>query len=151
MQSVFFVAAAFVAFALYWGSVALYQWYFSPLREIPGPWLASLSPLWLTLQTIRLRLCYAVEGIIFVAYSRCNAQPSFHAECFQRYGPVVRVGPNTVFFRDGETMKEVYGNAYKATKGDFYKVFESCVPSYPTSNVRLKLTKSYGRYEWLPA
>lgn len=43
-------------------------------------------------------------------------------DALQRYGPVVRVGPNRVAFRNVETMKTIYGT-HRFRKSNWYSVF----------------------------
>lgn len=83
---------------------ALYHLYLSPLARarIPGPTLAAALPfdLWLTVHgTLRLRKCRIIHGL------------------FDTYGPVVRVGPGTVVFKDLEGSKVVYGGSLPVSAG----------------------------------
>ncbi|KAF8801579.1 cytochrome P450 [Phlegmacium glaucopus] len=79
-----------------------YNLFLSPLNAIPGPWYFATSDLWLTLHVLRLRQCKVIQ------------------ELFEIYGPVVRVGPNKVVFRDVSTMRNVY-SVHKFDKSNFYK------------------------------
>lgn len=81
---------------------ALYNLFFSPLSAIPGPWYAAVSDLWLNIHVIRLRQCKTIQ------------------ELFEAYGPVVRVGPNKIVFRDISTMRTVY-SVHKFDKSSYYK------------------------------
>lgn len=83
----------------------IYELYFSPLSYIPGPWYAAISDFWLTTRLMQSRQCSSVD------------------ELFNRYGPVVRVGPNKVVFMDAQAIKDVYGVAARFDKGIFYKGF----------------------------
>jgi hypothetical protein len=61
------------------------------LSKIPGPYLASLSDLWL-----------------FVHYYRRNGLKE--RDIHLKYGsPLVRLGPNTVSVSDPEALKVIYG------------------------------------------
>ncbi|KAJ3766660.1 cytochrome P450 [Lentinula raphanica] len=86
-------------------SKALHRLYFSPLSSIPGPWYAAVSDLWILLHTLRCRKVRAID------------------DCFKTYGPVVRIGPNTVAFLDPDrgqqTTRMVY-SALKLDKGPIY-------------------------------
>jgi hypothetical protein len=62
----------------------------SPLRHIPGPWLAKLSKAWI----------FAIE----LAGQRTFYVHSLH----QHYGPVVRVGPNEVSFSSAAALRDIY-------------------------------------------
>ncbi|TFK47010.1 cytochrome P450 [Heliocybe sulcata] len=81
---------------------AIYQLAFSPLNAIPGPWYAAISDFWLTTHVVRLQQCKVVQQL------------------FDQYGPVVRVGPNKIVFRDITTMKSVY-SVNKFDKSAYYK------------------------------
>ena len=81
---------------------AIYQLRLSPLSPIPGPWYASISDFWLFSHALRLQQCKTVHSL------------------FARYGPVVRIGPNKVAFRDLSATKNVY-IAHKFDKSDYYK------------------------------
>ncbi|KAH9939286.1 cytochrome P450 [Epithele typhae] len=91
-----------VASFLYLCATSLYQLFFSPLASIPGPWYAAISDFWLTTHVARLQQCMTVDAL------------------FDRYGPVVRVGPNKVAFRDLTTARSVYC-VNKFDKSPFYK------------------------------
>ena len=88
--------------ALYFLCKALYQLFLSPLRHIPGPWYAAVSDLWITSHNFRLRQSRAVQSL------------------FEVYGPIVRVAPNKVAYRDAPTNKRIYNNS-KFPKSIFYK------------------------------
>ncbi|OCH89992.1 cytochrome P450 [Obba rivulosa] len=81
---------------------AVYNAFFSPLSAIPGPWYAAVSDFWITTHVVRLQQCRIVQTL------------------FERYGPVVRVGPNKVIFCDATTMRSVY-SVHKFDKSSYYK------------------------------
>ncbi|KAF4619446.1 hypothetical protein D9613_004739 [Agrocybe pediades] len=81
---------------------AIYNLFLSPLSAIPGPWYYAISDFWLITHVFRLRQCKAIQTL------------------FETYGPVVRVGPNKVVFRDISTMRNVY-SVHKFSKSTFYK------------------------------
>ncbi|KAF8432982.1 cytochrome P450 [Boletus edulis BED1] len=81
---------------------AIYHLFFSPLSAIPGPWYAAVSDLWMTTHVLRLQQCKTNHRL------------------FEEYGPVVRVGPNKVIFKDITSMRSVY-SIYKFDKSRFYK------------------------------
>ncbi|OJT09013.1 hypothetical protein TRAPUB_38 [Trametes pubescens] len=93
---------ALSAFILYLCATLVYNLHFSPLAAIPGPWYAAVSDLWLTSHVARLQQCQTVQAL------------------FERYGPVVRVGPNKVLFCDLTTARSVYC-INKFDKSPFYK------------------------------
>lgn len=88
----------FLAFAL---SYIIRMKYRAGLRNIPGPFLASWSNL--------DRIVTAARGNQFLSHLR------YH----EKYGPLVRVGPNHVSFSNADLIPLVYGITSK-----FYKVRE---------------------------
>ena len=69
----------------------VYQRHFSPLAPIPGPYLASITSLW-----------------IAHAYWRQDFH-NYSIALHKRYGPVVRVAPDTVSIGDVDAIKVIYG------------------------------------------
>ncbi|KAI0750628.1 cytochrome P450 [Daedaleopsis nitida] len=100
LPSLFVLALS--ALVLYFCATSVYLLFFSPLAAIPGPWYAAISDFWLTTHVARLQQCMTVQAL------------------FERYGPVVRVGPNKVVFCDLTTMRSVYC-VHKFDKSPFYK------------------------------
>ncbi|EIW76509.1 cytochrome P450 [Coniophora puteana RWD-64-598 SS2] len=88
--------------ALYVGSRVIYNLFLSPLSSIPGPWYAAVSNLWMTTHVLRLQQCKTNHAL------------------FETYGPVVRVGPNKVIFKDLSAMRSVY-STHKFDKSSWYK------------------------------
>ncbi|KAF9528062.1 cytochrome P450 [Crepidotus variabilis] len=80
----------------------VYNLFLSHLSAIPGPWYYAISDVFLLSHVVRLRQCQRVQ------------------ELFEAYGPVVRVGPNKIVFRDLSTMRNVY-TIHKFDKSDYYK------------------------------
>ncbi|EMD40318.1 hypothetical protein CERSUDRAFT_148236 [Gelatoporia subvermispora B] len=100
-----FPSAVLIAISLtllYLAASAVYNVFFSPLAAIPGPWYAAVSDFWITTHVVRLQQCRIVQTL------------------FERYGPVVRVGPNKVIFCDVTTMRSVYC-VHKFDKSSYYK------------------------------
>ncbi|KAG6888517.1 hypothetical protein C0995_007760 [Termitomyces sp. Mi166 len=81
---------------------AIYNLFLSPLSAIPGPWYAAVSDFWITTHALRLQQCKIIH------------------ELFEKYGPVVRIGPKKVVFRDLSTMRTVY-SIHKFDKSPYYK------------------------------
>lgn len=75
----------------------------SPLKAIPGPFLAKFSDIW------RLYSHYDQTHI--------ETQKKLH----KQYGDVVRLGPNTVSVADASLLKTIY-----STRGTFLKVLTDC-------------------------
>jgi len=85
----------------------VYHLFLSPLSAIPGPWYAAISDFWLTTHVLRLQQCKTVHHL------------------FEKYGPVVRIGPNKVAFRDLTSMRSVY-SVHKFDKSTYYKSLLTC-------------------------
>ncbi|KAK3991428.1 Pisatin demethylase [Cladorrhinum sp. PSN332] len=84
-------------------TVITYRLHFHPLARIPGPKLAAISNIWQAL--------YARDGRVR------QLALSLH----QKYGPVVRVGPNEVWVCDGaEGVRQIYGAVNGWEKSEFY-------------------------------
>ncbi|KAF9877443.1 hypothetical protein CkaCkLH20_05143 [Colletotrichum karsti] len=84
--------------ALWWIAVSLT----SPLRKFPGPALAAWTNLW-RLQVVR-------AGNYHVKIK----------ELHEKYGPVVRIGPNTLDLDVPQLIKTLYGTDGKWRKTEFY-------------------------------
>ncbi|KAH6618193.1 cytochrome P450-like protein [Chaetomium sp. MPI-SDFR-AT-0129] len=82
------------------------------LHKYPGPFLASLTDWWRFWDVYRRR-------------------PELsHIALHRRYGPVVRLGPNTLSFADPEVLKVVYGLNKGFVKSDFYVVQQAVVKGH---------------------
>jgi hypothetical protein len=65
--------------------------YHNGLNKYPGPFLASLTDWWRFIDVYRRR------------------PERTHIELHRKYGPVVRLGPNTLSFSDPDSLKTIYG------------------------------------------
>ena len=90
----FAITPAFMSLVL----ITLY-WRYDQLSHIPGPLLASLTDHW---------RAYHQNAGKFTAFS---------LDLHKRYGPIVRVGPNTVHVTDATVIPAIYTN-----HGEFRKV-----------------------------
>ncbi|KAK0642707.1 Cytochrome P450 monooxygenase mpaDE, partial [Lasiodiplodia hormozganensis] len=81
---------------------AAYRYYFHPLRRIPGPLLAKFTD---------------AQRFFDTAGGRAELT---HRLLHAKYGPVVRIGPNTVSLSDPECIKLIYSNKANFPKSDFY-------------------------------
>jgi hypothetical protein len=97
-----FLLVSFSAVILYVISRVIYHLTISPLSAVPGPWYAAISDFWLTTHVLRLQQCKTVHAL------------------FEKYGPVVRVGPNKIAFCDLASMRTVY-SVHKFDKSEYYK------------------------------
>ncbi|KAF2500018.1 cytochrome P450 [Lophium mytilinum] len=70
----------------------IYNLYLHPLRAYPGPFWARSCRFWYINYALRGELPFSV----------------YHAH--QKYGPVVRVGPDELSYADPESWKEIYGH-----------------------------------------
>ncbi|KAH6673039.1 pisatin demethylase [Halenospora varia] len=78
--------------AVYWFGVAIYRLYFHPLAKYPGPLLARISPVPVTIALLRGRIPFYVKA------------------AHDKYGPVVRVSPNELVFDNEAAWKDIYGS-----------------------------------------
>lgn len=84
------VAAAF--------GLLFYRLYLSPLRRIPGPFLAALTDVWRLLMVLRGR----------------PQEEQLELHC--KYGPVVRLGPNVISFADPQAIIDIYSGKHRFRK-----------------------------------
>ena len=85
----------------------MYQLFFSPLRNIPGPLLAKLSQYYIIL--------------VDVAGTRTSHIHELH----KGYGSAVRIGPSEVSFSNIETIKELYAPATPYMKAPWYEAMST--------------------------
>ncbi|KAK1958741.1 cytochrome P450 [Colletotrichum sublineola] len=78
-------------------------WQASPLRKFPGPVLAGWTNLWRLWQVISADYAPRIKRL------------------HEKYGPVVRLGPNLLDIDFPELTKVIYGTDSRWKKSDFYK------------------------------
>lgn len=78
---------------------------FHPLAKIPGPFLASISRLWVVLNTSRGNMEHV--------------QRALH----QKYGPLIRIAPNEIACAYPDALKQIYRLQAPLSKTDFYPVW----------------------------
>ncbi|CAM1510917.1 Fc.00g084300.m01.CDS01 [Cosmosporella sp. VM-42] len=83
-------------------TVAVYRLFFHPLSRIPGPKLAAFSSTW------------------HAYHARNGRMVQLGKTLHRQYGPVVRVGPNEVWFNSKEAFQAIYSNGSGFEKSDFY-------------------------------
>ncbi|KAA8643456.1 hypothetical protein EYZ11_001410 [Aspergillus tanneri] len=93
-----------------------YNRLFHPLRNIPGPFLASITP-W-------VQLYHGLKG---------DRHLWLHA-LHQRYGTHVRVTPNFVSINSTQGLHDIYGHGKRLKKADFYNAFPAIKGVYNTHN-----------------
>ncbi|THH09229.1 hypothetical protein EW145_g2183 [Phellinidium pouzarii] len=103
ISPIYVLSTSFAILLFYCVTIAVYRIFFSPLRAVPGPWYATVSELWITTHTLRLRRCRAID------------------ELLSKYGEIVRIAPNKIVFCDSQTMRSVYGISSRLDKSSFYK------------------------------
>ena len=69
----------------------LYLRYFTGISHIPGPFIASVSNFW------KIKAAWQ------------EAMPQQNIELHQKYGPLVRMGPNMISVDDPASMNVIYG------------------------------------------
>ncbi|KAE8451021.1 hypothetical protein EG329_004693 [Mollisiaceae sp. DMI_Dod_QoI] len=75
----------------------------TPLRRIPGPFLASITKLWI------------------VQKQRGYKRPLVDIELHKKYGRIIRIAPNEVSISSPQAFRTIYG-----TKGDWYIGTSTC-------------------------
>ncbi|KAI9723340.1 MAG: hypothetical protein M1812_001224 [Candelaria pacifica] len=90
---------------------AFYNVFLSPLRGIPGPFLAKLTSKWLT--TLEM-LGHRSETIM---------------KAHKIYGPIVRLGPTELSFADPACIKQIYGQGTLFMKSARYEGFAASTPA----------------------
>ncbi|OKP06708.1 Pisatin demethylase [Penicillium subrubescens] len=91
--------------------VLLYSLFFSPLRRIPGPFLARATRWW---EYIKV-----VNGDSHREYVRLH----------EKYGPIVRIGPNRYSFTLPQAVKKIYELGGKFEKSQYYSPLLSPDPA----------------------
>ncbi|KAK3988045.1 putative cytochrome P450 pisatin demethylase-like protein, partial [Cladorrhinum sp. PSN332] len=95
-------------------SITIFLWYFiayqtSPLKKYPGPFLARWTNLW------RLKLTYDAKYATEIK------------KLHDKYGPIVRIGPNLLDLDYPELYRVIYSTDGKWVKSDFYKNSSSVI------------------------
>lgn len=84
---VFYAATALLAYIL---TTSIYNVFFHPLRDIPGPLIRKIS-------ILPKALCFITGDDVAIA-----------TKLHQRYGPIVRLGPDDVSFISAQAQKDIY-------------------------------------------
>lgn len=96
--------AAF-AVGLY-ASIITYRIFFHPLRNIPGPRLAAVSKFWHSFKLLNLQ------------------NQKLLTELHEKYGDIVRTGPNEVVVMRAEAVPAVHGPGSKCRKAPWYDMLQ---------------------------
>lgn len=93
-------------------SYIIYWRYLHPLSQYPGPFLASLTDLWQVYQYTTLRQPYHLTAL------------------HERYGPVVRYGPDKISVTHESAIPLTYQNGARAMpKTEFYDAYGAAHPN----------------------
>jgi len=87
-------------------SYVVYQRSFHPLANVPGPYWASITRLWM--------VKHSIDGDMH------RTMIALH----EKHGSLVRTGPNEVSVADPNTIKQIYGAGTKFEKSDWYSVWQ---------------------------
>ncbi|KAF2808985.1 cytochrome P450 [Mytilinidion resinicola] len=77
---------------VYYAAIVVYRLYFHPLAKYPGPFLARISPIPITISLLRGRI------------------PFFMKSAHDNFGPIVRVSPNELCFDEEMAWKDIYSS-----------------------------------------
>jgi cytochrome P450 len=108
------VFLSFVALSAYLFIFIIRRVYFHPLSKYPGPFLAKLTDLYSTY--------HAWKGDRHLEFWRCH----------EKYGSIVRFGPNSLSFNTNIALKDIYGFKGNVRKSDFYSAFPATKDAYST-------------------
>ncbi|KAH6999325.1 cytochrome P450 oxidoreductase [Ilyonectria destructans] len=99
--------------ALYLLTVAIYNRYFHPLKDFPGPFWASITPLWY------------YKAVITGKWE------DYQLPIHQKYGPIVRLAPGHLQVADAEAIETIYGPKQNFPKSNFYLPFDAKISPRP--------------------
>lgn len=83
----------------------VYNVYFHPLRNVPGPFWAGAS------------------GMPSYLYAKNGKRHIWLWQLFEIYGDTIRVEPNTVLFKTPQAYSEIHGMKRNVRRGRFYEAF----------------------------
>lgn len=101
--------------------LTIYRLTLHPLAKYPGPFLAKITD-WYSVY-------HAWKGDRHLEFWRCH----------ERYGPVVRFGPNSLSINSNTALKTIYGHRANVKKSQFYSVFP---PTKDTFNTHSSIDKA---------
>ncbi|OTA52103.1 isotrichodermin C-15 hydroxylase [Hypoxylon sp. EC38] len=112
------VSGASALVLIYALGIIVYRLFFHPLAKYPGPSLAKITDAY--------QLYHAWKGDRHLEFWRLH----------EKYGKIVRFGPNSVSFNSNTALKEIYGFKANVRKAEFYDAFVHPAPN--THNTRDK-------------
>ncbi|CAI7630409.1 unnamed protein product [Penicillium crustosum] len=89
-----------------YSSMLVYRGFFHRLGKFPGPFVARLSNLYLTMMSSNLHLYEEIGRL------------------HETYGDYVRTGPTEISITDPAAVQAIYGNQSQATKGPWYTLLD---------------------------
>lgn len=89
----------------------VYQRYFHPLAKYPGPFVASITNFFKLYHHSRIQLPQTIQAL------------------HERYGPVVRIGPNDLNFNGAGAIGAIYKAGRRMPKSQFYDAFTAIKPN----------------------
>jgi hypothetical protein len=109
----------------------MYTFFFSPLRAVPGPWLARTTRLW---ELVMVSKGNFNQRAIHLHKKYGKLEHSAHAETICLFffygldtdislGPVVRIAPNKYEFNTLESVKTIYSMTKTFPKSAYYEAF----------------------------
>ena len=101
----------FVSISLFSLFYVLYQRFLHPLSRYPGPFWASLTDLY--------KISLLCTGRL----------PAHLLQLHEKYGDVIRIGPNELTFSDAAAVSDIYKVGRVMEKGPMYDGFTSFKPN----------------------
>ena len=83
----------------------IYPFYTSPLANVPGPKMNAITKWWMVWTDFTKKRTWMIHDM------------------HQKYGPVVRIGPNELAFTGDEPMRTIYGAGTSFFKPAFYNLY----------------------------
>ncbi|KAK1573706.1 cytochrome P450 [Colletotrichum navitas] len=109
---------AAVGGVIYVAGIVVYRLFFHPLAKYPGPLVAKI--------TDGYQLYHAWNGDRHLDFYKLH----------NKYGKIVRFGPNSLSFNSAASLKDIYGFRTNVRKAEFYNAFVHPAPN--THNARDK-------------
>lgn len=119
-------AALLPAFVIYWLLWCIYSHFFHPLAKYPGPFLASVSRVWIAYRVIRgdmdkvQRDLHRRYGIYYLVFILLPVVPLWHTTLVNlrrtTLGSIIRIAPNEVSISAPDAIKTIYGVSSHFTK-----------------------------------
>ncbi|KAH7160419.1 cytochrome P450 [Dactylonectria estremocensis] len=85
--------------------IAAHRLFFHALRRVPGPFLAKVTPLYFAIAALKFDRVYRLRKL------------------HEKYGPIVRVGPNEISLSDWRMYRRIYTDKQHLKDPQFYLPF----------------------------